>query len=427
MSTTALTPAFISRIYDYPIVNSTCSKVAAYYTDARDQAGVVAGGLHLAETGVRKFTGSAAPTLTRLEHPISRLDQLVCQQLDRLESKYPLVQQPSEEVLKESRKFYNDKLDSKVQLVLHPVNATFDTVAAVRQRSLQSARGVRDYGYEKSKHLGQYGAHQWTSYGQYAAAGLERLISNADSAVDHYLPATAAETAQSTAGPRHSGARAAQLTKKVRDRVYLRALRDIENVRSYSAERIQKMSILVDLIAFSKAHLSSVKGAALKLQRAYIDKLASLDKTMATSLEDAKTSPSRLLQIAQHYAEQLRMAAQATSSIAYEHLPGQLQLHLQESQVQLTAAYHRVVAAKQLSDWSDAVQQEIRHRLCAANSALEAAKSALLPSWLSQQPKEQTDNIELNSRLESDPEGKKAPESTGSDQQRASCSVDNDE
>lgn len=88
----------ITRITNLPIVTSALTSVSNAYQWTKDSNALIGYSLDVAEKSVAMAAYTAQPVVNCLERPISAVNSMANQSLDRLEEKVPLITEPSDQV-----------------------------------------------------------------------------------------------------------------------------------------------------------------------------------------------------------------------------------------------------------------------------------------------------------------------------------------
>lgn len=92
----------IDRIKNIPVIHSAIERTGSTYNYLKDSNHLINWALSHAEAGLHYATAAAAPIATPLakkfEGQISAVDQKLCQGLDVVEEKVPIMKQPPQQV-----------------------------------------------------------------------------------------------------------------------------------------------------------------------------------------------------------------------------------------------------------------------------------------------------------------------------------------
>lgn len=92
----------LDRVRSIPVVQSGIEKTGSMYSYVKDSHHLINWALNYAEAGLHYATATAVPLATpiakKLEGHINTVDQKLCQGLDIVEQRVPIVKQPPQQV-----------------------------------------------------------------------------------------------------------------------------------------------------------------------------------------------------------------------------------------------------------------------------------------------------------------------------------------
>lgn len=88
----------LTRITNLPIVTSALTSMSDAYQWTKESNALIGYSLGMAEKSVAVAAYTAQPVVNALERPLSAVNSLANQQLDKLEEKMPILTEPSENV-----------------------------------------------------------------------------------------------------------------------------------------------------------------------------------------------------------------------------------------------------------------------------------------------------------------------------------------
>lgn len=92
----------MDRVRNIPVVHSAIEKTGSTYSYVKDSHHLINWALSYAEAGLHYATATAAPIAAplakRFEGPMSAVDQKLCEGLDIVEQKVPIVKKPPQQV-----------------------------------------------------------------------------------------------------------------------------------------------------------------------------------------------------------------------------------------------------------------------------------------------------------------------------------------
>ncbi|XP_017952108.1 perilipin-3 isoform X2 [Xenopus tropicalis] len=177
----------VSRVTSLPLVSSACSVVGAVYSSTKESHPYIRSVCDVAEKGAKTLTeaamSGAQPLLTRLEPQIASANELVCKGLDKLESTLPILQQPTEKVVSDTK-----------DLVTNTVTGARDTVTGAVSGVMGLAYGAMQGSVDMTRVA--VSSVMGTRVGQLVTNSVDTVLGKSEELVDHYLPMTDEELAQ---------------------------------------------------------------------------------------------------------------------------------------------------------------------------------------------------------------------------------------
>ncbi|KAK9294214.1 hypothetical protein QLX08_011105 [Tetragonisca angustula] len=226
----------IDRVKNIPVVHSAIEKTESTYTYLKDSNHLINWALNHAEAGLHYATATAVPLTVPLakkfEEQISVVDQKLCEGLNIVEEKMPIVKQPPQQIYDAAKAVMNSSLQS-----------TVDKLHAARESATHQASTLKEISIKKANELLN------TEYGNKAVQSIDDIGVLINALLDRYFPP--AEGEENMPAPvsaeenkiLHSVQLAGQLSTKTANRVYhsvvaqLRTLKK-EDVSSYMSSAI---------------------------------------------------------------------------------------------------------------------------------------------------------------------------------------------
>ncbi|OXB61626.1 hypothetical protein ASZ78_006314 [Callipepla squamata] len=245
----------VTRVASLPLVSSACSIVSGAYASTKESHPYVRSVCDAAEKGVRTLTAAAVsgaqPILSKLEPQISTANEYACRGLDKLEEKLPILQQPAEKVVEESR-----------ELVSCTVTGVREAMCGAVRDGVERTRRV--LGCSVSTVVG-------TRLGQLLASGTDTVLEKSEELVEHYLPATDEEPADGTEGtPRERRrrrqsrmVRVGSLSATLRHRALRRSLGELQWARHSAQQALSGLHRIIELIEQGRRGVDNSLHAAL--------------------------------------------------------------------------------------------------------------------------------------------------------------------
>ncbi|XP_039589990.1 perilipin-3-like [Passer montanus] len=123
-----------TRVANLPLVSSAYDMVSSAYSCTKESHPYVRSVCDAAEKGVRTLTAAAAsgaqPLLTRLEPQISTANEFACKGLDKLEEKLPILQQPPEKIISDTKLLVTSTVTGARDVLTSTVDGAKDAVTS---------------------------------------------------------------------------------------------------------------------------------------------------------------------------------------------------------------------------------------------------------------------------------------------------------
>ncbi|XP_030112666.4 perilipin-3 [Taeniopygia guttata] len=123
-----------TRVAKLPLVSSACDMVSSAYACTKESHPYVRSVCDAAEKGVKTLTAAAAsgaqPLLTRLEPQISTANELACKGLDKLEEKLPILQQPPQKIISDTKLLVTSTVTGARDVLTSTVAGAKDAVSS---------------------------------------------------------------------------------------------------------------------------------------------------------------------------------------------------------------------------------------------------------------------------------------------------------
>uniref|UniRef100_A0A0D9RDJ3 Perilipin n=1 Tax=Chlorocebus sabaeus TaxID=60711 RepID=A0A0D9RDJ3_CHLSB len=191
-------PSVVDRVASMPLISSTCDMVSAAYASTKESYPHVKTVCDAAEKGVRTLTAAAVsgaqPILSKLEPQIASASEYAHRGLDKLEENLPILQQPTEKVLADTKELVSSKVSGAREMV----SSAKDTVATRVSEAVDATRGAVQSGVDKTKSAVTGGVQSvmGSRVGQMVLSGVDTVLGKSEEWVDNHLPLTDAELAR---------------------------------------------------------------------------------------------------------------------------------------------------------------------------------------------------------------------------------------
>ncbi|XP_057564466.1 perilipin-3 isoform X2 [Hippopotamus amphibius kiboko] len=261
-------PSVVDRVAGMPLISSTCHMVSAAYTSTKESYPHVKTVCDAAEKGVKTLTAAAVsgaqPILSKLEPQLTSASEYAHRGLDKLEENLPILQQPPEKVLADTKELVSSKVSGGREAVSNMVSSTKDTVASRVTEAVDMTRGAVQSGVDMTKSVVTSGVHSVTGsrVGQMVLSGVDTVLGKSEEWVDNHLPMTDAELARlatslegfdiaSVAQQRQEQSyfvRLGSLSERLRQRAYEHSLGKLQSTRQRAQEALLQLSQTLSLM-----------------------------------------------------------------------------------------------------------------------------------------------------------------------------------
>nr|CAX20316.1 mannose-6-phosphate receptor binding protein 1 [Sus scrofa] len=261
-------PSVVDRVAGMPLISSTCHMVSAAYTSTKESHPHVKTVCDVAEKGVKTLTAAAVsgaqPILSKLEPQLTSASEYAHRGLDKLEENLPILQQPSEKVLADTKELVSSKVSEAREAVSNTVSSAKDTVASRVTEAVDVTRGAVQSGVDLTKSMVTSSVHSvmGSRVGQMVLSGVDTVLGKSEEWVDNHLPMTDAELAHlatslegfdmaSVAQQRQDQSyfvRLGSLSERLRQRAYEHSLGKLQHTRQRAQEALLQLSQALSLM-----------------------------------------------------------------------------------------------------------------------------------------------------------------------------------
>ncbi|XP_047633381.1 perilipin-3 isoform X2 [Phacochoerus africanus] len=261
-------PSVVDRVAGMPLISSTCHMVSAAYTSTKESHPHVKTVCDVAEKGVKTLTAAAVsgaqPILSKLEPQLTSASEYAHRGLDKLEENLPILQQPSEKVLADTKELVSSKVSEAREAVSNTVSSAKDTVASRVTEAVDVTRGAVQSGVDLTKSMVTSSVHSvmGSRVGQMVLSGVDTVLGKSEEWVDNHLPMTDAELAHlatslegfdmaSVAQQRQDQSyfvRLGSLSERLRQRAYKHSLGKLQHTRQRAQEALLQLSQALSLM-----------------------------------------------------------------------------------------------------------------------------------------------------------------------------------
>ncbi|XP_029073331.1 perilipin-3 isoform X3 [Monodon monoceros] len=261
-------PSVVDRVAGMPLISSTCHMVSATYMSTKESHPHVKTVCDAAEKGVKTLTAvavsGAQPILSKLEPQLTSASEYAHRGLDKLEENLPILQQPPEKVLADTKELVSSKVSGAREAVSNTVSSARDTMASRVTEAVEVTRGAVQSGVDMTKSMLTSGVHSvmGSRVGQMVLSGMDTVLGKSEEWVDNHLPMTDAELARlatslegfdiaSVAQQRQEQSyfvRLGSLSERLRQRAYEHSLGKLQNTRQRAQEALLQLSQTLSLM-----------------------------------------------------------------------------------------------------------------------------------------------------------------------------------
>ncbi|XP_020827079.1 perilipin-3 isoform X2 [Phascolarctos cinereus] len=378
----------VNRVVSMPLVSSTCDMVSAAYESTKENHPYVKSVCGLAEQGAKTLAAAAVsgaqPILSKLEPQIASASEYAHKGLDKLEEKLPILQQPSEKVIADTKELVSSKVTGAKDAVSNTVLGAKDAMTSRVTEAVDMTRGAVQSGVDMTKSMvtSSVNTVMGSKVGQMVLSGMDTVLGKSEEWVDNYLPMTDEELAkiatslegfdmasvQQQKEQQGYFVRLGSLSSKLHQRAYQHSLGKLRQTKQTTQEALLQLSQAISLIENVK------QGGVQKLLDGQ-DKLHQMwlnwNQKELKDCSDAKPEvESRTLTMFRDVTQQLQSnCLQLVSSI--QGLPSNIQDKVQQAHTQIEELRATFSGAQSFQDLSSSVLTQSRERVNKARESLD--------------------------------------------------------
>uniref|UniRef100_A0A670YV72 Perilipin n=1 Tax=Pseudonaja textilis TaxID=8673 RepID=A0A670YV72_PSETE len=378
MDSPLLPPA--DRVASLPLVSSAYDMVSAAYTSTKESHPYVKSVCDMAEKGVKTIASvavsGAQPILNKLEPQISTANEYALKGLDKLEEKLPILQQPTDKVIKTF-------LPSS-----STVSGMVDKTKEVVQGGVDITRSAVQSGVEMTRSAVSSSVNtvMESSVAQMVSSNLEAALGKSEEMVDHYLPMTDEElaklatsvegfeigTVEQQKEQKSYFVRLGSLSSKLRHRAFQHSLVKLKKAKQGTQDSLSQLHQTIELIEHVKQGVDQklqsgqeklhqmwlqwhqkqapevtqkdapkpqeIESQALEVSRGLTQQLQSATTTLVSNLQGLPAGLQEKVGLIRQNVDELRTAFMTAGS--FQDLPGSI----------LAQSREKVAKARQLTD-----------------------------------------------------------------------------
>ncbi|CAM9773114.1 unnamed protein product [Bubo scandiacus] len=278
-----------TRVASLPLVSSAYDMVSTAYASTKESHPYVKSVCDAAEKGVKTLTAAAVsgaqPILTKLEPQISTANEYACKGLDKLEEKLPILQQPPEKLISDTKQLVTSTVTGAKDVLTSTMAGAKDAVTSRVTGMMDMTKGAVQGSVELTKSAVSSGVStvMGSTVGQMVVSGMGSVLEKSEELVDHYLPmtdeelaklATAVEGFETEQQKQQQSyfVRLGSLSTKLRHRALQHSLGKLQSARRSSQDVLAQLQRTLDLVEQLKQGMDQkLQGGQEKLQQMWLE------------------------------------------------------------------------------------------------------------------------------------------------------------
>lgn len=168
----------IDKLWKLPVMEYALSTSYNLYDRVKTSHDVLNWTFSTAEGAVQKAFEHVAPVTMKFEQPIHAVDEKLCQGLNKLEEKLPIVKQQPCEMYASAKNY----VSATIQPAVHAVQTVQESFIFQEAKKF-NVRSLKDLSWAKANDILS------TPYGSLALSGFDSTSGLADQYLDYYMPA----------------------------------------------------------------------------------------------------------------------------------------------------------------------------------------------------------------------------------------------
>ncbi|XP_041525326.1 perilipin-3 [Microtus oregoni] len=384
-------PSVVGRMANLPLISSTCEMVSSAYASTKESYPHVRTVCDVAEKGVKTLTAAAVsgaqPILSKLEPQIATASEYAHRGLDRLQESLPILQQPTEKVLADTKELVSSTVSGAREMVSNSVISAKDTVTTRVTGAVDVTRGAVQSGVDMTKSAVTSGVQSvmGSRVGQMVISGVDTVLVKSEAWADNRLPLTDAELAliatssegsdmaslQQQRQEQNYFVRLGSLSERLRNHAYEHSLGKLRNARQSAHEAMQQLTHALSLMESIKQGVDQRLGEGQeKLHQMW---LSWNQKTP----QDAEKDPAKPEQVEAQALGMFRDIAQQLQSTcvalgaSIQGLPGHVREQAQQARSQVDDLQATFSSIHSFQDLTAGVLAQTRERIARAREALD--------------------------------------------------------
>ncbi|XP_072457967.1 perilipin-3 isoform X1 [Notamacropus eugenii] len=381
----------VNRVVSMPLVSSTCDMVSAAYESTKENYPYIKSVCDLAEQGAKTLAAAAVsgaqPLLSKLEPQIASASEYAHKGLDKLEEKLPILHQPSEKVIADTKELVSSKVTGAKDAVSSTVLGAKDAMANRVTEAVDMTRGAVQSGVDMTKSVmtSSVNTVMGSKVGQMVLSGVDTVLGKSEEWVDNYLPMTDEELAKiatslegfdmtSVQQQKESQGyfvRLGSLSSKLHQRAYQHSLGKLKQTKQNTQEALLQLSQAISLIENVKqGGVQKLLDGQDKLHQIWLNWSQKELKDSSDTAAKTEQVESRTLTMFRDVTQQLQgNCLQLVSSI--QGLPSNIQDKVQQAHTQIEELRATFSGVQSFQDLSSSVLTQSRERVNKARESLD--------------------------------------------------------
>uniref|UniRef100_A0A6J0TNK6 Perilipin n=1 Tax=Pogona vitticeps TaxID=103695 RepID=A0A6J0TNK6_9SAUR len=424
------------RVASLPLVSSAYDMVSAAYISTKESHPYVKSVCDAAEKGVKTVASAAAsgaqPLLSKLEPQISTANEYACKGLDKLEEKLPILQQPTEKLISDTRDLVTSTVSGAKEALTSTVSGVVDKTKSAVSGGMEMTKSAVSGGVEMTKSAVSGGVEMTksavsggvemtksavsggmemtksavsggvemtksavtssintvmgSSVGQMVTSSVDAVLGRSEELVDRYLPitdeelaklATAVEgfevaTVEQQKEQRSYFVRLGSLSTKLRHRVYQYSLAKVKDAKQGTQDALAQLHQTIELIEEVKQGVDQkIQSGQEKLHQMWLQwRQKQSSEGSQKSAPDAEPIEVQALEVSRSLTQQLQSATAAWVS-NLQGLPASLQEKVALVRQNVEDLGTSFTSAKSFEDLSASVLAQSREKIAKARELTE--------------------------------------------------------
>ncbi|KAF1441892.1 Perilipin-3, partial [Spheniscus demersus] len=216
---------------------------------------------------------------------VSTANEYACKGLDKLEEKLPILQQPTEKLISDTKQLVTSTVTGAKDVLTSTVAGAKDVVTSRVTGVMDMTKGAVQGSVELTKSVVSSGVNtvMGSTVGQMVASGMGSVLEKSEELVDHYLPmtdeelaklATAVEGFETEQQKQQQSyfVRLGSLSTKLRHRALQHSLGKLQSARHSSQDVLAQLQRTLDLVEHLKQGMDQkLQGGQEKLQQMWLE------------------------------------------------------------------------------------------------------------------------------------------------------------